>query len=87
MPPYLARQLSVRKLVPTLTSKIAEIYLSMAGAKQHNDTGLSRFQTWAICQAGVCSGRCLAVHRGACRGGLQARRERRRSLQVPEVFD
>jgi hypothetical protein len=37
--PYLARQLSVRKVVPTLTSKSAEIYLSMAGAKQHNDTG------------------------------------------------
>jgi histone deacetylase 1/2 len=33
--------LSVRKVVPTLTSKSAEIYLSMAGAKQHNDTGLS----------------------------------------------
>jgi hypothetical protein len=33
--PYLARQLSMRKVVPTLTSKSAEIYLSMAGAKQH----------------------------------------------------
>jgi hypothetical protein len=30
--PYLARQLSVQKVVPTLTSKSAEIYLSMAGA-------------------------------------------------------
>jgi hypothetical protein len=29
---------SVRKVVPTLTSTSAEIYLSMAGAKQHNDT-------------------------------------------------
>jgi hypothetical protein len=37
--PYLARQLSVRKVVPTLTSKSAKIYLSMVGAKQHNDTG------------------------------------------------
>jgi hypothetical protein len=37
--PYLARQLSVRKVVPTLTSKGAEIYLSMAGAKQLSDTG------------------------------------------------
>jgi hypothetical protein len=37
--PYLARQLSVRKVVPTLTSKSAEIYLPMAGARQHNDTG------------------------------------------------
>jgi hypothetical protein len=37
--PYLTRQLSVRKVVPTLTSMSAEIYLSMAGAKKHNDTG------------------------------------------------
>jgi hypothetical protein len=28
--PYLAHQLSVRKVVPTLTSKSTEIYLSMA---------------------------------------------------------
>jgi hypothetical protein len=39
--PYLARQLSVRKVVPTLTSKSAEIYLSMAGAKQLMTRGLS----------------------------------------------
>jgi hypothetical protein len=39
VPPYLARQLSVQKVVPTLTSTSAEIYLSMAGAKQHNDIG------------------------------------------------
>jgi hypothetical protein len=31
--PYLVRQLSVRKVVPTLTSTSAETYLSMAGAK------------------------------------------------------
>jgi hypothetical protein len=35
--PYLAHQLSVRKVVPTLTSMSAEIYLSMADAKQHVD--------------------------------------------------
>jgi hypothetical protein len=33
--PYLARQMSVRKVVPTLTSTSVEIYLSMASAKQH----------------------------------------------------
>jgi hypothetical protein len=33
------RQLLVRKVVPTLTSTSAEIYLSMAGAKQHDDMG------------------------------------------------
>jgi hypothetical protein len=31
--------MSVWKVVLTLTSVSAEIYLSMAGAKQHNDTG------------------------------------------------
>jgi hypothetical protein len=36
--PYLARQLSVQKVVPTLTSKSAEIYPSMAGAKQLDET-------------------------------------------------
>jgi hypothetical protein len=38
MPPYLACQLSVQNVVPTLTITSAEIYLSMAGAKQHDDT-------------------------------------------------
>jgi hypothetical protein len=33
------REVSVRKVVSTLTSKSAEIYLSMAGAKQHDDAG------------------------------------------------
>jgi hypothetical protein len=34
----------------------------------------------------VCSGHYIALHRGACRGGLQARWERRSGLQVPEVL-
>jgi hypothetical protein len=37
--PYLARQLSVQKVVPTLTSKSTEIGLSMASAKQCRDMG------------------------------------------------
>jgi hypothetical protein len=37
--PYLARQLLVRKVVSTLTSTSVEIYLSVAGARQLNDTG------------------------------------------------
>jgi hypothetical protein len=78
--------LSVRKVVPTLTSKSAEIYLSMAGAKQHNDTGLSWFRPWVVRPAGVRSGCCIASHCGACRGELQARRERSRSLQEPKVW-
>jgi hypothetical protein len=42
--PLPARQLSVRKVVPTLTSMSAEIYLSMAGARQLVTRGLSWFQ-------------------------------------------
>jgi hypothetical protein len=42
--PYLARQLSVQKVVPTLTSTSAEIYLSMAGAKKLVTRGLSWFR-------------------------------------------
>jgi hypothetical protein len=34
----------------------------------------------------VCSGHCIALHRGARRGVLQAWRERRLGLQVPEVL-
>jgi hypothetical protein len=83
--PYLARQLSMWKVVPTLTSKSAEIYLSMAGAKQLSDTGFIVVPVRAIRLAVVCSRHCIALHHGACRGVLQARRERRLILQVPEV--
>jgi hypothetical protein len=83
--PYLACQLSVRKVVPTLTSTSAEIYLSMAGAKQLSDTSFILVPVGAIRPAGVCSRHCIALHRGACRGELQVWRERRRGLQVPEV--
>jgi hypothetical protein len=34
----------------------------------------------------ACSGHYIALHRGARRGGLQVWRERRLSLQVPEVL-
>jgi hypothetical protein len=78
--------LSVRKVVPTLTIKSAEIYLSLAGAKQLVDTGFILVPAGAVRPAVVCSRHCIALHRGACRGGLQARRERRPGLQVPEVF-
>jgi hypothetical protein len=80
-----ARQLLVWKVVPTLSSKSVEIYLSMVGAKQHNDTGLSWFWLWDVHPAGVRSGRCIALHHCVCRGELQARQDRRGSLQVPEV--
>jgi hypothetical protein len=82
--PYLARQLSVQKVVPTLTSMSPEIYLSMAGAKQLGDTRFILVPVEVVRLAGVCWRHCIALHRGACRGALQARQERR-SLQVPEV--
>jgi hypothetical protein len=54
------RHLTVRKVVPTLTSMSAKISLSMAGAKQHTDTGFI-----------LVSRQCIALHRGACRGGYK----------------
>jgi hypothetical protein len=36
--PYLARQLSVRNVVPPITNTSFEIYLSIASAKQYDDT-------------------------------------------------
>jgi hypothetical protein len=40
----------------------------------------------AVRPAVVCSEHYIALHHGACRGGLQAWRERRLGLQVPEVL-
>jgi hypothetical protein len=48
----LARQLSVRKVVPTLTSMSAEIYLSMAGAKQLDDMRFILIPVEAVRPAG-----------------------------------
>jgi hypothetical protein len=76
---------SVRKVVSTLTTTSAKIYLSMAGAKQLGDTRFILVPVGAVHPAGVSSRHCIASHRGACRGEIQARRERGRGLQVPEV--
>jgi hypothetical protein len=70
--PYLACQLSVWKVVPTLTSTSAEIYLSMAGAKQLGDMSFILVPAGSVCPAGVCSRHYIALHRGACREELQA---------------
>jgi hypothetical protein len=75
----------VRKVVPTLTSTSAEIYLSMAGAKQFSDISFILVPAGVVRPAGVCSRHCIVLHHGACRGELQAWRERRWCLQVPEV--
>jgi hypothetical protein len=58
----------------------------MAGVKQLVTLFLSWFWPGAVRPAGVCSGHYIALRRGARRGGLQARQERRSGLQVPEVL-
>jgi hypothetical protein len=62
--PYLARQLSVRKVVQTLSSKSAEIYLSMADPKQLVTRGLSWFRPGPYVQQWCARGtilRCIVV--------------------------
>jgi hypothetical protein len=78
--------MSVRKVVPTLISKSAEIYPLMAGAKQLGDTRFILVPAGAVRPVGMCSGHYIALHRSACRGVLQARRERELVLQVLEVL-
>jgi hypothetical protein len=80
-----ARQdLSVRKVVPTLTSKSAEIYLSMAGAKQLVTRGLSWFRPGPYVQQWCARGtilRCTVVlaeggYKRGGRGGRASRSQR-----------
>jgi hypothetical protein len=49
----------VRKVVPTLTSKIAKIYLSMAGARQLVTRGLSWFRSGPYVQQWCARGTVL----------------------------
>jgi hypothetical protein len=58
----------------------------MAGAKQLVTLVFILVPAGAVRPTEVCSGHYIALHRGARRGGLQARRERRSGLQVPEVL-
>jgi hypothetical protein len=58
----------------------------MAGAKPLMTLGFILVPAGAVRPAGVCTGHYIALHRGARRGGLQARWERRSGLQVPEVL-
>jgi hypothetical protein len=67
----------VQKVVPTLTSTSAEIYLSISSAKRLSDTSFIMVPAGAVCLAGMCSMHSIALHRGACSGELQAWRERR----------
>jgi hypothetical protein len=49
-------------------------------------TGFILVPAGAVHPAVVCSGHCIASHRGARRGGPQARWERKPGLQVPEIL-
>jgi hypothetical protein len=64
----------------------AEICLSMAGAKKLMDTGFILVPARAVLPAVVCSRHCITCTVVLVEGWLQARRERRRGLQVPEVL-
>jgi hypothetical protein len=58
----------------------------MDGAKKLVTLGFILVPAWAVGPAGVCSGHYIVLHLGAHRGGLQAWRERRSYLHVPEVL-
>jgi hypothetical protein len=77
--------MSVRKVVPTLTSTSAEIYLSLAGAKQHNDTRFILVPTVGRTSSRGALKALYYVAPLCLQRGLQAWRERRRGLKVPEV--
>jgi hypothetical protein len=85
-PTSLRMRVSVRKVVPTLTSKSAEIYLLMVGAKQLVTPGLSWFRPGPYVQQWCARGtilRCTVV----LAEGATSEAERRPGLLVPEVFD
>jgi hypothetical protein len=79
--PLPARQLSVQKVVQTLTSKSAEIYISMVGAKQLVTRGLSWFRLGPYIQQWCARGtilRCTVVlaegsYKQGGRGGRASR--------------
>jgi hypothetical protein len=71
LPPYLARQLPVQKVVPTLTSRCIEIGLSMAGAKQQGDMSFILVPAVSRTSSSLRSWRSISMHRGAHRGGYK----------------
>jgi hypothetical protein len=86
IPPYLARQLLVRNVVPTLTSNERWDQPLDGPVLATKDTGFILVPAGVVRPAVVCSKHCIVLHRGARRGGLQAWRERRPGLQVSEVL-
>jgi hypothetical protein len=77
---------SVRKVVPTLTTNERWDQPLDGSVLATKDTGFILVPAGAVRPAVMCSRHCIALHRGARRGGLQAWRERRPGLQVPEVL-
>jgi hypothetical protein len=76
----------VQNVVPTLTSNEC-LDLPLDGPMlATNDTRFILVPAGAVRPVVLCSGHYIALHRGARRGGLQAWRERRPGLQVPEVL-
>jgi hypothetical protein len=60
--------MSVRKVVPTLTSNEHWDQPLDGSVLATNDTGFILVPAGAVCPAVVCSRNCIALHRGACRG-------------------
>jgi hypothetical protein len=59
---------SVRKVVPTLTSNKRWDQPLDGSVLATNDTGFILVPARAVRPAVVCSRHCIALHRGACRG-------------------
>jgi hypothetical protein len=79
--------LSVLGLVPTLTSEIrCDQPLDGRRKWQHKDTSLSWFRPEGRMSSRLRMCTVLPCSKGACRGGLPARWDRRRSLQVPAMM-
>jgi hypothetical protein len=76
----------VWNVVPTLTSNERWDQPFDGPVLATKDTGFILVPAGAVRPAVVCSKHCIALHRGARRGGLQAWWDRRPGLQVPEVL-
>jgi hypothetical protein len=61
--------LSVRNVVPTLTSNERRDLPLDGPVLATSDIGFILVPAGAVRPAVVCSGHCIASHRGACRGG------------------
>jgi hypothetical protein len=84
---YAPDLLSVLGLVPTLTSEIrCDQPLDGRRKWQHKDTSLSWFWPEGRMSSRLRMCTVLPCSKGACRGGLPARWDRRRSLQVPAMM-